>query len=55
MVVTLCLLQDVTGVENTTTGQLTINPNGPVPSFAIVTGAVSKMVQVSYKHKLKLT
>ena len=33
---------DVTGVANTTTGQLTItNPNGPVPSFAIVTGAVS--------------
>ena len=33
---------DVTGVANTTTGQLTItNPNGPIPSFAIVTGAVS--------------
>ena len=34
---------DVTGVENTTTGQLTItNPNGPIPSFAILTGAVSE-------------
>ena len=33
---------DVTGVANTTTGQLTItNPNGPIPSFAIITGAVS--------------
>jgi len=33
---------DVTGVANTTTGQLTItNPDGPIPSFAIVTGAVS--------------
>jgi len=34
---------DVKGVANTTTGQLTItNPNGPVPSFAILTGAVSE-------------
>ena len=33
---------DITGVANTTTGQLTIsNMDGPVPSFAIVTGAVS--------------
>ena len=33
---------DITGVANTTTGQLTIsNENGPIPSFAIVTGAVS--------------
>ena len=34
---------DVKGVANTTTGQLTItNPNGPIPSFAILTGAVSE-------------
>ena len=33
---------DITGVANTTTGQLTItNTDGPIPSFAIVTGAVS--------------
>ena len=34
---------DITGVANTTTGQLTIsNENGPIPSFAILTGAVSE-------------
>ena len=33
---------DITGVANTTTGQLTIsNENCPIPSFAIVTGDVS--------------
>ena len=33
---------DITGVANTTTGQLTItNADGPIPSFAIITGAVS--------------
>ena len=33
---------DITGVANTTTGQLTItNPDGPIPSFAIVTGAIA--------------
>jgi len=34
---------DITGVANTTTGQLTIsNMDGPVPSFAILTGAISE-------------
>ena len=34
---------DITGVANTTTGQLTItNPDGPIPSFAILTGAISE-------------
>ena len=34
---------DITGVANSTTGQLTItNPDGPIPSFAILTGAISE-------------
>ena len=34
---------DITGVANTSTGQLTItNPDGPIPSFAILTGAISE-------------
>ncbi len=34
---------DITGVANTTTSQLTItNPDGPIPSFAILTGAISE-------------
>lgn len=33
---------DITALANTTTGQLTIsNTDGPIPSFAIITGAVS--------------
>lgn len=34
---------DITGVANSTTSQLTItNPDGPIPSFAILTGAISE-------------
>ena len=34
---------DITGVATTTSGQLTItNPDGPIPSFAILTGAISE-------------